>query len=156
MASKYSQAMDQEPEQARDYLRSKLPVIGVGNIDLQHRQLLDHIVDFHALVEQLLKQRPDDQTWAEIQSHFDFLFRYIREHLAYEEQLMESNNYIGFEAHKREHEDFAKKVESFKRDLLDKQDIYATVNVKFFLLDWLFSHTNNTDVQLKGMRMKNL
>nr|CRH04816.1 Protein of unknown function [Candidatus Magnetococcus massalia] len=147
--SELEQAM-RDPERGRAYLRSKLPTLGITELDRQHKQLLEQIINFHVLVERLLKSRPDDQDWLEIKAHFDFLLTYIRDHFSYEEGLMQRSHYAAFDAHKREHEEFTKKVTSFRRDLLEKRDIYTTVNVKFFLLEWLFSHTGTTDMKLKG------
>ena len=69
---------------------------------------------------------------------------YIKTHFSTEEELMQKVNYPGYEAHKKEHEDFVthvhEQVESF-----EKQDIPDPSGFIKLLMDWVINHIAASD-----------
>ncbi len=108
--------------------------IGVPVIDIQHLWLIKMTVE----LEYALRK-----TGAEKKQVFALClqeaFRYVQEHFAAEEVLMEALGYPDLEKHRASHATFVKTIEERQLDFTSKKDIFF-VNLVRDLKEWLFSH----------------
>jgi len=112
---------------------------GVFEVDNQHKQLIKMINDLH---EALSQGKGKDIT----EEAINFLSNYVAEHFQAEEKLMLKHGYVGFVAHKREHEKF---IMDFT-DLV--KEYYSTGSASFFaitlqksIVQWLVNHIMKVD-----------
>ena len=85
--------------------------IGVVEIDIQHRTLLDIINMLAEIVKDDNITSPYDKTPVRILKEFD---RFIKYHFATEEEMFEANNYID-EHHIKAHNEILEKLKKLKR-----------------------------------------
>lgn len=123
--------------------------VGEGNIDDQHKKLLGQI---NKLVDSFYFQ----SGLPAVRETIDFLEKYIKEHLAYEEKYMEENNYPGLERHKKIHENFVKFFNSYKKEFRTRYKSEKSISgaskelagkARKFLGDWWINHIMNVDHQ---------
>ncbi len=111
--------------------------VNVRSIDEQHKKLIGMINDLHDAMREGKGSRITGDTVKN-------LIDYTKTHFAYEEQLMKSNGYPGFLAHKAEHEKMVARVLEFDRKIGESTTILPTELARF-LKDWLTVHILNTD-----------
>jgi hemerythrin len=111
--------------------------VNIQVIDQQHKGLFKVLGD---LYDGLGKEEEKEFLEAIIRE----LVQYAVEHFKTEEVFMRQYDFPGYEAHKKEHEDFKAKVASFQEDLLAGK-ITLSVEVMVFLTDWLGHHILETD-----------
>jgi hemerythrin len=117
-------------------------VVGHAEIDKQHQQLIDKFNTFllachvHKGREQLLEL-------------FNFLDRYVVFHFREEEQLMELYNYPDLRSHRKEHQDFKRRLTLLRAEL-DKADtlISVLIHTNKALIYWLTTHIKQIDAAL--------
>lgn len=129
--------MEQASEQ-EDYIPwSKSFSVKVPSIDEQHKVLV-HLINL------LHRAKVEEQPFEEYSDILDSLVNYTVAHFAYEEYMMESFGYPGFEAHKPTHTDFLAAVgaflEEFKAGKKTLEDLLG------ILKDWLTNHIQKTDM----------
>lgn len=120
--------------------------VGIDIIDNDHKKLLGMINQLQTAAH----YQTDD---ALIESTLNDLIDYTKYHFAREEQLMQKNNYPGFEAHKKQHEAMVQQVTQFINEY--RIDKTRTIdNVILYLKTWLINHINGSDQEytpfLKG------
>jgi hemerythrin len=108
--------------------------VGMDELDGQHRELIDLINEAYEAI-----QRHDEPR---IVSLVDKMRDYSVVHFQAEESVLRSLNYPGLEAHARQHQAFADKVDEFRRDMLVKANLSQ---VFVFLSRWLTNHIMNED-----------
>lgn len=106
--------------------------VGIGEIDLQHKCLVQMINDLHAA---LLAER-GQQALTEIVGR---MVDYTAYHFSTEESLLKNNGYALYGAHKHEHEAFAAKAQELKQRV-DNKRFVLSLEVIHFLRDWLSQH----------------
>ncbi|MGI6102631.1 MAG: bacteriohemerythrin [Bacillota bacterium] len=74
------------------------------------------------------------------------LQQYAKTHFASEERLSAEYGYPDAGKHKKQHNDFAGKVDDFRTEL-DEGRLGLSVKVLHFLSDWLQSHIKGSDKQ---------
>ncbi|MDR0569552.1 MAG: bacteriohemerythrin [Spirochaetaceae bacterium] len=113
--------------------------VGIALIDEQHKQLIDLTNALYAACR---------QGEAVARMHFGDALRsavdYVAFHFSTEEQIMERIRYPDFLAHKREHENFVKKVLKDKKDFEEGKSFVSHGFVRF-LRDWILSHIAVSD-----------
>lgn len=132
----------------RERLRHALQDVGVPRFNQEHQLMLGYLLSFHELVERLSHGKPTPADWREVESLLDQIGRYVQVHFQEEEAWMQQVGYPELPVHKKEHDHFLSQFTGFCQRLAER-DIYTTVNMKFFLLDWFFHHINRTDVRYK-------
>lgn len=130
-------------------IREQLRDVGVGRFNRAHKQLMDLIQEFDGIVSQLFKKRPNEQQWREIDDIMSRLHKYARDHFKDEENLMRQHAYPLTKEHAEQHRDLLKRLEKFTKHLKEK-DARFSVDMQFFLLDWLFTHINRYDMKYKA------
>ena len=108
-------------------------VIGIPEIDEQHRLLFDMIEGLAAIAEG--RSPVDGMT-----DTMGRLFALVRSHLQYEETLASRHADTGYEAAVREHAESLKKVEGLSR-YLETAPVDALQTTVEFLKDWVIDHT---------------
>lgn len=117
--------------------------LGIPTIDKQHKKL---VFLCNNLYKEIMNNRSGDTIeWeSPMKSALKECADYVQSHFHDEEVLMGAVGYDGLSTHKKEHQDFAKKV-------LDTVQLFPDVTfndaLKFvrFLYDWILSHIAHYD-----------
>ncbi len=107
--------------------------VGVETIDNDHKMLL-------SLVSRLSDSIEEERTGAFIESVFDELEKYIKNHFLREEDLMMRCGYEGLEEHVMQHREFAKAVPELRQKLLTSDSAEVAMDIHIFLYRWLVHH----------------
>ena len=116
--------------------------IGVPKIDEQHRALFD-------AVEKLLSTLPKgNESFLKLEclTTIKFLKEYTLQHFRDEERYLRSIHYVGYEYHKKQHDDFINTVLEYEKDFRARN--YDMGLMKDFigtLLTWLVYHVEGFD-----------
>lgn len=108
---------------------------GIQEIDEQHRLMLLRF----AAIDQSIKL---DQGWSATHYAIVGLLQIARTHFSLEEALMRMYGYPETEAHKKEHQEFFQKLESFERQTLNNA---VDRGMGIYLRDWLATHMLESD-----------
>ena len=116
--------------------------VGIPLIDEQHKKLLSLANKLHDNCRQGKEFVPEGFRAAAAAA-----VAYVSEHFSTEEKIMERVNYPGMAEHKREHQEFVKKVLT---EVKNFEDGKAFVPNRFvmFLKDWTLSHIALMDKKL--------
>jgi len=112
-------------------------ILGVRQIDEQHKQLVTMVNDLH----RAMKQRRSTTVMAGI---LDRLASYTGYHFGTEEELFKKHGYPETPAHVKIHGDLVAKVLDFKARV-DHGDATISMDLMQFLKDWLANHIKVTD-----------
>jgi hemerythrin len=106
--------------------------VNVGEIDGQHRALIEMINSLH---EALLARKGREAQ----QTIVNKMVEYAHSHFQTEEKYMQQFHFIGYQAHKFEHDHFKKKALELK-ERLETTGFVLTLEILNFLKDWLQNH----------------
>ena len=113
--------------------------VNVKEIDLQHQKLVEMINDLHAAMR-------DRKTKDSLKKIIDDLANYTASHFLTEEKYFDQFKYDKAFMHKKEHNDFVKKVMEFKKGF-DENRLLLSMDIMNFLKDWLTKHIKGSDKQ---------
>lgn len=116
-------------------------IIGIGNIDEQHRHLINIINELHLAVEYA-------EGAGAILRLLDELHRYAHQHFGAEEALLDRHDYPSKEDHAEEHRQFICRLDELKTGYQSSSEV-LTVHVRDFLLSWFFNHIRTSDMEYK-------
>ncbi len=117
-------------------------LIGVREIDVQHKELCDKI---DALFDACKLGKGRD----EIIKTMEFLQEYTVKHFHDEEVLQQQSGYPKCKEHKAIHEAFIKQVAMLKDELQkDGASIALVAKINALVIDWLIKHIKNVDKEL--------
>ena len=103
--------------------------VNLTSIDSQHKRLFRLAGDLHrAMLTGAVK--------ASLFRLLEDLVQYTAVHFAYEERLMEQGGYPELATHRAEHEDLARRVREFQKDL-EEGRITTGITLLQFLKEWL-------------------
>jgi hemerythrin len=111
--------------------------VSVREIDMQHKNLVRMINDLYTAMTERRGQEALDKI-------VTGMVDYARIHFATEEHYMLKYDYIGYAAHKAEHDKFAAKAVDLQ-ERLNERTLVLSLEVINFLKDWLSSHILATD-----------
>ncbi|MFH0984261.1 MAG: bacteriohemerythrin [Candidatus Omnitrophota bacterium] len=111
--------------------------VNIEVIDQQHKHLIKVL---GSLFDGLGKERGKEFLGKIIWD----LVQYAAEHFTTEEVFMRQYDFPGYEAHKKEHEDFKVKVSAFREDF-EAGKVTLSMEVMGFLTDWLAHHILEVD-----------
>jgi hemerythrin-like metal-binding protein len=115
---------------------------GIEEIDFQHKEYLDR-------VNLLLDKCQEGSRIGLMLGAFDYLDKYMREHLKLEEHLMFENRYPEYVPHWEEHKKFKENLKDIKSVLEDHGfDSELGMRLNYFLVEWFFNHVRSDDVKL--------
>lgn len=117
-------------------------VVGVTEIDDQHRQLFE-------AVNKLMAAMWDGKGKEETGNLLNFLASYVVNHFGMEAGLMKAANYPSYAEHKRLHEQFVQGLTELKKKY-DGDEITASscITVLDETCDWLRNHISKVDKAL--------
>ncbi|MFZ0456579.1 MAG: bacteriohemerythrin [Ignavibacteriaceae bacterium] len=110
-------------------------------LDSQHKKLIAIINELHTA----MKVARGNEI---MQTIFDELIWYTKEHFRTEEQIMQKFNYPAFKEHKAEHEELTEKVLKLQKDYKEGKSL-ITMDTMNFLKSWLINHIEGTDKKYK-------
>jgi hemerythrin len=119
----------------------------IGSIDDQHKKLIDLINTFY---ESVSKQSSKELMFNLIKS----LKEYTVYHFSTEEKYMKQFGFPGYNSHKIEHDKFVEKVLQLE-EKFNSGKIILTLEVTFFIKDWVAKHIMETDKQYSSFLIKN-
>jgi len=112
-------------------------VLGIGEIDKQHKGLVD-------LINRLFAAMQSGAGKDVLEETLNGLVAYAGHHFMTEEILMGNYDFPDLDAHKMEHRKFSEEVESFRKDFLSG-NTGISIQLISFLRDWLDQHICETD-----------
>ena len=113
--------------------------VQVLDVDRQHIELFKRTNSFIAAVM-------SDHGKEEVKKLLDFLAKYVVDHFAFEEKLMQESGYPGFSAHKEEHARFIADFEEFQKAFVYKSDSQLLVDqINERISAWWMNHIAVTD-----------
>jgi hemerythrin len=115
--------------------------IGIKSIDDQHRYLIDIINELHLAVE-------FNKGHEAILPIIDRLHDYAETHFKEEEALLEQHHFPGKLDHIQEHDAFIARLHELKNTYESCSET-LTINVRNFILGWLFNHIRMNDMEYK-------
>ncbi len=107
--------------------------VGIDEIDNEHKILI-------AIVAELSDAIDSDNPHEIILEIFERLEIYVKKHFSREEELMASLNYSRLDPHKKQHQNFTKKISEFKAMLMANYSVSIAEEVNLFLFNWLTNH----------------
>ena len=122
-------------------------LIGVEQIDEEHRGLFKLIADVHALLNNELV----DDKYDRICDMLARLENYAEEHFKHEEEYMEQINHPELELQKEQHLEFSEKMSEYDTiiDAHDQQEVLD--DLLTYLLRWLYRHIIGSDLMIGKM-----
>ncbi|MEJ5299442.1 MAG: bacteriohemerythrin [Thermodesulforhabdaceae bacterium] len=111
--------------------------VGIAEIDAQHKRLVEMINELY----DAMRQRKGKDVLSEI---LDGMMSYAAVHFATEEKYFVQYFYPETESHRKEHRDFKKKADEFKKRF-ESNEIGVAGEVVDFLATWLKSHIKGSD-----------
>jgi hemerythrin-like metal-binding protein len=115
--------------------------VSVKRFDGEHKKLF-------SLLNELNDAMAKGQGRFVVQSVLQQLLNYTRQHFAAEETAMRGVAFRGLASHMMEHRELTTKVEKFSAEY-SKGDTSITIDVLYFLRDWLDHHILTTDHEYK-------
>ena len=111
--------------------------IGIGNIDTQHKKLVD-------IINELYESFVDQTTGQKLHKILKELEDYTIYHFGTEEELFKKHGYPQTEAHLAEHKGFVERIKQFNADLIDGKTS-LTFQLMNYLKNWLLGHICGSD-----------
>ena len=111
--------------------------VNIQEIDDQHKNLVKMINELNTA----MLHGKTKQVLGEI---IHGLINYAGTHFATEEKYFHQFHYPDTEIHKRQHNEFVKKVTKFKQDF-DQNRILLSIDIMKFLQEWLINHIKGSD-----------
>ncbi|MBF0145408.1 MAG: hemerythrin family protein [Magnetococcales bacterium] len=129
-------------------MKEKLKDVGVAKFNTDHGRLVDYILEINAIVDQLRKRKPQPNDLVQLDKVFRDLKAYTQYHFNAEEELFARMDYPRKEEHMKEHRQLILGLDELKSKVSGRKISYS-VDLQFFLLDWLFNHINRHDLKYK-------
>ena len=121
--------------------------VKIKSIDDQHKKLIEMINEFYENVS----KKSNNELISKLVSGMK---EYTIMHFNTEEKYMKQFNYPNFEKHRKEHEDFIRKVNQLE-EKLSKGTTILSFEITTFLKDWIKNHIQESDKQYSSFFIKN-
>ena len=116
-------------------------LVGVAEIDAQHRELFKRVADFVAAVR-------NNRGISQVEDMMAFLDDYIVEHFTSEEKSMAKAEYPFLSHQQEQHRRFSRSFAAFKkesREYLDNHPTFLLFRTQVLVIDWLMHHVSKLD-----------
>lgn len=111
--------------------------VNVKEIDDQHKVFIE-------MINTLLYALQEKKGREVLNDIFNKMAIYAKTHFDTEEKYMIQFNYMGYYLHKKEHDQFALNTIELKEQI-HRSDMVLTLDIYYFLTDWLVNHILGTD-----------
>ncbi len=113
---------------------------GEPTVDTQHMAMFDALCEIFKVLE------TPPVSFDVIAELLDQLFTISSEHYQYEEKLMLSTGYIGYDSHRKEHVRFQRNFLKL-RNALSENGVTPELSddINTYIADWVFTHTSGAD-----------
>jgi hemerythrin-like metal-binding protein len=118
---------------------NEVPHIGIDEIDVQHKQLVN-------IINELCDIRPSQNSQAAFNGILSRLIDYAEYHFDFEEELMNQLNYSKLEEHKAEHQKFRNQIKEIQESQTEER-FHIEDKLMIFLEDWFTEHILNEDMK---------
>jgi len=115
-------------------------LVGVKEVDQQHRKLFELMNTFYATIN-------DPEAQHNVDSSLDELVRFAKLHLSDEETLMQKARYSNFDAHKKIHIKLLNDMDRLVSAYQTSKNETDALNLVMFLKNWLVDHIFRVDKQ---------
>lgn len=114
--------------------------VNISKIDQQHSKFIDILNKLNMTLKKGEGREIIDRIIAELEDYADF-------HFKTEEDLFKKYDYPEYVEHKKEHDDFKKKVKEFLEKSQNQKSgkVVLTIEISNFMLDWLINHILKSD-----------
>ncbi|HEY6896697.1 MAG TPA: bacteriohemerythrin [Rhodocyclaceae bacterium] len=109
--------------------------LGIPEIDRQHRELINALVDLETTTDK-------EQRWSAVHFALVRVEEFVNVHFAVEESLMRLVGFPNFDSHVAEHRAFRDKVAELKLRSLQTE---ITDDLRALVTDWLLQHIVTRD-----------
>ena len=115
-------------------------IVGVGNIDEQHKELFERINAVSSLGAKSISKEETDKT-------IKMLGDYIIKHFRDEEMLMQSRNYPKLDGHKQLHAQYIQSFNTLKVEYAANGPSAAfTLQLNKSIIEWIVKHIRSADM----------
>lgn len=116
--------------------------IGVGEIDEQHRELVQQFDGLLAACEQ-------GRGREELKTLLGFLDWYVQRHFNDEEALQLHYSYPAYQEHRGEHQAFISRLSSLRQQICEERvELRHLIEINHLLYAWLVNHISGADRDL--------
>lgn len=116
--------------------------VGYPAIDNQHKELINRF-------NQFLDACHQHKGKVQLGELFSFLDNYVVLHFREEEKLMELHQYPDLRTHRKQHQEFTRRLEELRSELAQEgSTISVLIHTNKALLYWLSTHIKQVDVAL--------
>ena len=119
--------------------------VGVKELDLHHQKIFDLVNQLHQIMRNLKDKEFIIPVVEELKGYGGY-------HLNTEEKYFDAYGYTGAKDHKKAHEYYRQKIESFSNRLNDN---FLSFELIDFLEDWWLGHITGEDQKYKDFFKKN-
>jgi len=119
-------------------------LIGIDELDHEHKVL---IKDINKLYTEMLGNREKSK----IARCLGEVFVHMQSHFALEEHVMKEHDFVFFEEHKREHDEFLEKFTECMLQFLNDEDLSAGNPIDECLKEWVVQHITSSDKKMSLM-----
>jgi len=117
-------------------------LVGVSQIDSEHRKLLD-------MTGKLMEACTQGKGHAEITQIMKLIVSHAKDHIRNEENLQQWHAYPGINAHKRAHAQLGMQLEALEKELATTgPNVALTAKFNNTLVVWYINHINTEDKKL--------
>jgi hemerythrin len=118
--------------------------IGISEIDSQHESFVNMLNRMNENYEKMPPSLANDEAKMKVYLDILNLRKYALNHFSTEEKYMINSKYPNYFDHKKEHDNFIRKVFDLEEELFNSPDISPT-NLISFMLSWLEGHIQKVD-----------
>ena len=124
----------------KDMVWDKVLIVGIDEIDEDHRRL----VDLYNLLNHAVAERAAPEYLAAL---LEELINCTVWHFSHEERLMLQHRYAGYAEHKSEHQELVTSVRQLQKKILESGGFDADADLEF-LGGWLTGHILANDMKM--------
>lgn len=122
-------------------------LIGIEELDHEHRLLIDDINRLHAE----LARRVEKSDLSEIENCLGEIHARMQAHFALEENVMQEHQYLFYDEHKREHDELLDSYTEYMMRFLNESGISSSQPIEDNLERWVINHIVSSDKKMSLM-----
>jgi hemerythrin-like metal-binding protein len=132
----------------REKMASRLSDVGVAQINVEHERLLNLVIDADEIIAKMLGKEGTPDEWESLADVMNDLMNYTKLHFANEEQMLRKSGYPKVAEHMAQHESLVGQLNIHQQKVMSADSSSIGI-IRQWLLEWLFIHINNFDMDYK-------